>query len=214
MDRCYDSRIKDSCRMRKMRYQIFRHIVICLIFLFLNASAEKRDQWQQPEKVMDVIGVKKGMTIGIAGAGMGYFSFKMSERVGPSGRIYSNDIKENKLNHIKRRCERENIKNITTILGEVEDPLFPRGKMDMVFMCYVFHDLEKPVEFLMNIKKCLKHGSKVVILDQDPGKTGDHHFFTKKTLLRKVRAANYKVIRIETFLTKDSIYICQPKEEE
>ena len=84
------------------------------------------------------------------------------------------------LDYINQKAEREGIKNITTILGKVKDPLFPQKEMDLVFMCYVFHDLDRPVEFLKNIKKSLKPGATVVILDQDPGKTGDHHFFTQK----------------------------------
>ena len=196
------------------RYQILYSIFLCLVILFLNVSTENRDQRQQPEKVMDVIGVKKGMTIGVAGAGHGYFTFKMAKRVGQTGKIYANEINEKKLNHIKKRCKKDQIENVSTILGEVEDPLFPIGEMDMVFMCYVFHDLEKPVEFLINIKKSLKNGATVVIMDQDPGKTGSNHFFTKETLLKKVKAANYKVLRIETFLKNDNIYVCVPNKEE
>ena len=48
-------------------------------------------------------------------------------------------------------------------------------------------------------------------MDQDPGKTGSFHFYTKEVLLKKVKAANYEVVRIETFLKQDNIYICQPK---
>ena len=146
------------------------------------------------------------MVIGIAGAGRGYFSFKMAPRVGPLGMIYANEINEKKLNSIKKKCRRDNIKNITTILGLVEDPLFPEGKMDMVFMCYVFHDLAKPVIFLKNITKSLKSGASVVLLEQDPGKTGDHHFYTQKVLKEKVKAAGYRVSRIITFLKRDNIF--------
>lgn len=197
----------------KRRFRIFSSTLtlLCLIFLFSNLFAERRDSWLLPEKVMSVIGVKREMVIGVAGAGHGYFTFKMAKRVGPNGRIYANEINKNKLEYIKNRCKRDNVINVTTILGEVEDPLFPIGKMDMVFMCYVFHDLKKPVEFLINIKKSLKPQATVVILDQDPGKTGSTHFYKKEILLKKIEAANYKVLRIETFLSKDNIYICRPK---
>ncbi len=188
-------------------------IIISLIF-FLNGSLAanyNRDKVIQPEKVMDIIGVKKGMVIGISGAGKGYFTFKMSKRVGRSGRIYANEINKNNLDYIKRKSRRKNINNIFTILGEVEDPLFPHNKMDMVFMCYVFHDLEKPVEFLRNIKSSLKPGATLVILDQVQEKTGNTHFYTKKELIRIIREADYRIKKIETFLKKENIYICVPK---
>jgi ubiquinone/menaquinone biosynthesis C-methylase UbiE len=158
---------------------------------------------------MDVIGVKEGMKIGVAGAGHGYFTFKMAERVGETGWVYANEIDEDCIQYIKNKCRRNNVNNVSTILGEVADPLFPRGQMDMVFMCYVFHDLEKPVEFMKNIVPSLKPGGTVVILDQDPGKTGSHHFLTKAELLSKVKRAGYEVVKIETFLRQDNIYICR-----
>jgi ubiquinone/menaquinone biosynthesis C-methylase UbiE len=185
-------------------------IIFFLIFLFLNILYGDRDQRQQPLLVMDKIGVKKGMVIGVAGAGRGYFTFHMSKRVGEEGRIYANEINENHLRYIRRKCRREGITNVTTILGRMRNPQFPEGKMDMVFMCYVFHDLAAPVAFLKNIKKSLKPGATVVILDQDPGKTGDHHFYTKEVLLEKVRKADYRVVRIEDFHYQDNIYICKP----
>src|SRR5210317_2229391 len=95
---------------------------LLLIFCFFSFSifsySQGRDSWQQPEKVMDVIGVKAGMTIGEPGAGDGYFTFKLSKRVGKSGKIYANDIKEDELEKIRNRCKTEGIKNIKTILGE------------------------------------------------------------------------------------------------
>ena len=187
-------------------------IVLSIFLLFGSLSGSyNRDKSIQPGKVMDIIGVKKGMVIGIVGAGKGYFTFKMYKRVGNSGRIYANEIDKSNLDHIRGRCKREKINNILTILGEVEDPMFPKNKMDMVFMCYVFHDLEKPVELLRNIKPSLKSGATLVILDQDQSKTGNAHFLTKTELIRKLKKANYEIVKIETFLKKENIYICIPK---
>jgi len=172
-----------------------------------------RDRWQQPEKIMDAVGIKPGMVIGEAGAGRGYFTFKMAQRLGKIGKIYANDIVQRELDYIKDRCKKEGIENIETILGEVEDPLFPKGEMDLVIMVYVFHDLEKPVAFLKNIKPCLKPGAIVVIVDGDPEKQSSRHFLKKETVLEKIEEANYELVRIETFLPRDSIYICHPKDQ-
>ncbi len=160
---------------------------------------------------MDVIGVKSGMVVGVAGAGHGYFTFKMSKRVGDAGHVFANDIDKDCLEYIKNKCNQNNINNVTTIMGEVRDPLFPSGKLDMVFMCYVFHDLEKPVDFLINLKPSLKSNATVVIMDQDPGKTGSYHFLTKDILISKVKDAGYEILNIKTFLKQDNIYICRPK---
>jgi len=162
---------------------------------------------------MDILGIKAGMTIGEAGAGDGYFTFYLSERVGKTGKIFANDIEEDKLDKISKKCKDGSITNITTILGEQTDPLFPQNQMDMVVMMYVFHDLTKPVEFLLNIRKYLKPGAQVVIIDRDPDKYGASydHFLTSGQIKKIVIEAKYKLIKIETFLSRDNIYVLEPE---
>ena len=110
--------------------------LILLIGLFPSLFlGQGRDHWQQPEKIMDIAGVKEGMIIGEAGAGSGYFTYHLSERVGNQGRIYANDIVRSELKKIRKHCLENKISNITTILGEEKDPLFPVEQMDMVLIC-------------------------------------------------------------------------------
>jgi ubiquinone/menaquinone biosynthesis C-methylase UbiE len=187
-------------------------IVLCLTVIFLNVcvAQSSRDALMQPEKLMDAICVKPGMVIGEGGAGEGYFTFKLARRVGNTGKIYANDIVERVLGVIERRCEREGITNITTILGEVEDPLFPKGELDMVIMVMAFHDFEKPVEWLKNVKPCMKPTATLVIVERDPdrSRSGWSHFLTKEEILGTVKKAGiFELDRIETFLSAHNIYI-------
>jgi len=193
------------------RFRSYSLIALCILVLasgvFLAQS--RRDAQVQPEKLMDAIGVKPGMVIGEAGAGEGYFTFKLSRRVGETGRVYANDIVEKVLKVIKDRCEREGITNITTILGKVEDPLFSKGSLDMVFMISAFHDFEKKVEWLNNVKPYLKPGATLVIVESDPDKSGrgSGHLMTKDEILETVKKSIFKLDRIETFLPTHNIYI-------
>lgn len=190
------------------RKKLMQVIFFCgLILPVLILGTESRDNWQQPEKVLEVIGIKPGMVIGEPGAGRGYYTFKLARKVGPTGKIYANDILEKKLNTIKNRAKREGFTNIVTIKGEIEDPLFPRDELDMVFMSYVLHDLESPVAFLKNLRAYLKPDTPLVILEQSPEKTGETwHFWKKEKILKTVKAAGYRLDRIEAYLPKDNIY--------
>ena len=193
------------------RYSLFSVTALCLfiIFSWVCIAQSSRDAQVQPEKLMDAIGVKPGMVIGEAGAGEGYFTFKLSRRVSETGKIFANDIVQRVLDVIDRRCEREGITNITTILGKVEDPLFPKGELDMVFMIAAFHDFEKQVEWLNNVKPCLKPGGALVIVEMDPDKwgRGHSHLMTKEEILETVKKSDFKLERIETFLPNHNIYI-------
>lgn len=187
-------------------------VVLCLAVIFLNVcvAQSSRDALMQPEKLMDSIGVKPGMVIGEGGAGEGYFTFKLARRVGTTGIVYANDIVERVLGVIERRSEREDITNITTVLGEVEDPLFPEGELDMVIMVMAFHDFEKPVEWLKNVKRCMKPTATLVIVERDPDRSesGSSHFLTKDEILDTVKKAGlFELDRIETFLRAHNVYI-------
>lgn len=163
----------------------------------------------KPQLIMDTIEVKAGMVIGEVGAGHGYFTFKLSDRVGDTGKIYANDIRKSVLETIEEKCEDENIKNIITVLGETEDPLFPREDLDMIVMMMVYHDLEKPVIFFKNLKKYLKQDANVIVIDRDPDRWGEgwDHFMTKEAILDSVQKSGYELVRLETFLERDNIYI-------
>lgn len=190
-----------------------REKIITSLFVFLFSisilffAAPNRDRWQQPERVMDEIGVKEGMIIGEAGVGQGYFTFKLARRVGPNGKVYANEINPDYLEEINLKCREKNITNIETILGEENDPLFPDGTLDMVVMVYVFHHLQSPTAFLESIKQDLKYGATVVIIEQDPQKTGSSHFFPRKHVIELIKMANYQIEKILEFLEKDTIYI-------
>lgn len=182
---------------------------LCLVPL---GADDLRDKWHQPEKVMDLVGVRSGMIIGEVGAGHGYFTFKLSQRVGECGKIYANDISRSALKYLRDRCEREGITNIETVLGEVEDPLLPKD-LDMVFIVNAFHDLERPVELLDNLSLSLKPDALVVILDRDPEKVqyDTDHFLSREMMLKKIEESVFELDRLETFLAQHNIYIIRLK---
>jgi ubiquinone/menaquinone biosynthesis C-methylase UbiE len=195
--------------LRSRINQVGLFVVLASAFLCPILNADVRDTWHQPDKVMDAVGVKPGMTIGEVGAGHGYFTFHLSRRVGDSGRIYANDIASRALAALRRKAENEGITNIETIVGEVEDPLLPLGILDMVFIVNAFHDLAKPVELLDNLVHSLKPDAPVVIIDRDPSKFRDPagHFLTKEEILEAIEQSDFELDRIETFLPQHNIYI-------
>jgi ubiquinone/menaquinone biosynthesis C-methylase UbiE len=186
-------------------------LLICLIYLFAGAQYRNpaRDSIEQPEKVMEVTGVKAGIVIGEIGAGQGYFTFWLSRGVGETGKVYANDIDSSALAAIERRCVNEKITNIETVLGSVEDPRLPLGALDMVFMVNAFHDLERPVELLANLLPSLKPGATVVIMDRDPAKVtnGSSHFLTRAKVEEIIGRSVFELVKVETFLRDHNLYI-------
>jgi ubiquinone/menaquinone biosynthesis C-methylase UbiE len=193
--------------MRRTQF-LTRILFLLLIPVCLLWGQRDRDGWQQPEQIIDTVGVIPGMVIGEAGAGEGYFTFKLAPRVGKQGMIYANDIDRSALRKLEKRATQEEIENIKTIVGKVTDPLFPDGELDMLIMVYVFHDLTKPLPFLENIKVDLKQGAPLVMVEGDPDKHyGEGHFYSRERVVEMVTSAGYELVRTETFLPRDTIFI-------
>jgi len=190
---------------------------ILFTWIFLSAffsnrvvySQPDREKWQPPEKIMEAIGVKSGMIIGEVGAGRGYMTFPLVKKLGQSGKLYANDISTDDLDYLKNKAKTEEIKNLFIVEGTVDDPMFPVKDLDMIILVYVFHDLEKPIEFTRNVEKYLKDSGSLVLLERDPEKVKDAelHFLRQADLLEKMEQTGFKLLRTETFLEKDNIYI-------
>ena len=127
---------------------------------------ELRMEKQQPmDQIMKAIGVKKGMIIGDVGAGRGRVSLEMAKAVGPTGKIYANDISKGDLDILVERCKKAGIQNVETILGKEDDPLLPIESLDLVMINWVIHEVKEPEKLLRKIKESLKPGASVVIIE-------------------------------------------------
>lgn len=194
-----------------------RGIVTAILAAFFGAAPlslaavddATRDSQLQPERVMDAIGIRPGMVVGEAGAGRGYFTFKLARRVGEAGRIYANDIDEGALAYVRERCQREGVRNVETVVGQVDDPRFPVRGLDLVMMVYALHDFARPAAFLRTLKGYLRPDGRVVILDQNP-EAGDAHFFPRDRVVTVFRESGYDLVQEEGFLTKDLLLVFRP----
>jgi ubiquinone/menaquinone biosynthesis C-methylase UbiE len=173
------------------------------------ACAQYRDVWQQPVAIMDSLGISRGMAIGEAGAGDGYFTFHLAGRVGPEGMVYANDIDDDALDDLRARMKRDDVQNIVPILSEPDDPMFPERKLDMVVMMNVFHHIENPTEWMKNVISSMKPGALMVFIETDPDKrsSGRDHFLTKKEILDRMEETRFEFVRRLDFLERDTIHI-------
>ncbi len=148
------------------------------------------------------------MVIGDIGAGKGRYAVWFADRVGPKGMVLANDIDKDALVYLERRCKRHGISNITTVLGEIEDPKFPAKSLDLAFMVNVYHHLDEPVAILKNVVPGLKPGGILAIVEAEPEKAGRARYATpKQELIQQVESAGYKLEKIITFLNEDNIYL-------
>ncbi len=217
-----------------------RRWTIGLLFLFLLctsrlaiAQTPPEESWEaganrrQPAgQVLDIAGIRPGMIVGEIGAGRGRYSVQIAQRVGEQGKVYANDIDAGALQFLKERCRRNGIANIETVLGKVDDPLFPRTGLDMIFMVWTYHMMEKPVEMLKSMASYLKPGATVVMVEPVPAETEDEikeatarsgrkpsdiNVVNEDSVRRDAAAAGFELVRMDSSLSKDNIFILRPK---
>jgi SAM-dependent methyltransferase len=179
---------------------------------FVEPWERRLNAIQPPEQVMDAIGLKPGMVIGEVGAGTGRYTIWLAKRVGEGGLVYANDISKSSLDHLEARCGRLAIGNVKIILGEVVEPGFPEGSLDIAFMINVYHHLDDRISLLRNLIPALKPGGILAIVENDPAKSGAtvEESTARDEFVKQVGEAGFEVIRVETFLVRDNIYILRP----
>jgi ubiquinone/menaquinone biosynthesis C-methylase UbiE len=126
---------------------------------------------ERTDLAIDNLPISPGDSVADIGAGSGYFSFRMSERVGPTGQIYAVDIQPEMLAIIEKRALKKGIDNISLVAATAENPGLPPESIDMALFVDVYHELEWPREVMLKLVESLKPGGKVVLLEyrmEDP----------------------------------------------
>jgi precorrin-6B methylase 2 len=141
---------------------------IAKVMSFYGASwleRPERAEEERPERVLAALDLKPGMVVADVGAGSGYYSSRMAERVGTNGTVYAVDVQPEMIEILRLQMKRQHVTNVEAILGTETDPRLPPAKLDLAIMVDVYHELEYPYEMLASIAKALKPGGRVVFVE-------------------------------------------------
>lgn len=125
----------------------------------------ERMQEERPDVVLAALELKPGMKVADVGAGSGYYSWRMAERVGKNGTVFAVDVQPEMLQMLRRNMSERGAGNVRPLLGTETDPKLPAGTLDLAIMVDVYHELEYPYEMLAAIVKALKPGGRVVFVE-------------------------------------------------
>jgi SAM-dependent methyltransferase len=125
----------------------------------------ERKEEEKPERVLAELDLKPGMIVADVGAGSGYYSSRMAERVGPNGTVYALDIQPEMLDILRLQMSQHRVTNVKPILCTETDPRLPRETLDLALMVDVYHEFEYPYEMLAAIVRALKPGGRVVFVE-------------------------------------------------
>jgi ubiquinone/menaquinone biosynthesis C-methylase UbiE len=128
-----------------------------------NLAGPDRDQRQRPGQFVRAMGVQKGMAVADVGTGIGYMLPFLSRAVGPTGKVYAEDIFEDFLAAARQRAVNQNLSNVSFVKGTDRDPMLPEAALDRVLVLDAYHHFDYPELMLAAIHKALKPSGKLVI---------------------------------------------------
>ena len=174
----------------------------------------EREQEEAPDAALDAIGIPLGAMVGDVGAGVGYFTWRLAQRVGPTGKVYANDIQPRMLEELRKSMELRNLENVEAVLGTEDDPHLPAGKLDLVLLVDVYHEFSEPQKMLEKIRQSLKPEGRLVLLEyrkEDPQiPIRPEHKMSVAGVKAEVEPEGYRLDKVLETLPRQHILIFRP----
>jgi len=124
-----------------------------------------REKEEQPDRVIATLNLKPGMTVADIGAGSGYYTWRIAQRVGARGKVYAVDVQPEMIELLNHQMKKRGVENVRSILSTASDPRLPAGSVDLALMVDVYHELEFPYEMLGAIVSTLKPGGRLALVE-------------------------------------------------
>jgi len=125
----------------------------------------ERLQEEEPDLAISILKIPKGAAVADIGAGSGYMTIRLSDRVGPAGTVFATDVQPQMIEILRRRLAAKHITNVTLVQGAVDDPRLPPASVDLELMVDVYHELSEPQAMLRGLRAALKPGGRLVLLE-------------------------------------------------
>ena len=170
----------------------------------------EREEEEAPDVALNVLKIPKGASVADIGAGSGYITVRLAARVGPTGRVFANDVQPQMLNILARRLSAK-ITNVTLIEGTLDDPKLPPASVDLALMVDVYHELSQPQAILRHLRESLKPGGRLVLLEyrkEDPTvPIKPEHKMSVAEAKMEVEAEGFTLSKVDEALPRQHILI-------
>ena len=191
-----DSKPRDMHEMHRLHQDSKAYIAVL--------DDPTRDVYQKPHEVITALNVKPGEVVADIGAGSGYFTFRLAHHVGDTGRVCAVDVSPDMIVHLNRRIRDLQLKSVVSILAAPDDPLLADASIDRFFVCDTWHHIEDHASYLGLMKKMLKPGGQVVMIDfknaETPVGPPLEMRIDREALVKEMQTNGFRLAAEHTFL--------------
>ncbi|HVR89563.1 MAG TPA: class I SAM-dependent methyltransferase [Novosphingobium sp.] len=157
------------------------------------STEAQRDNQGEAQTVMNLASIRPGTTVADIGAGEGYYTVRLAERVGAKGRVLAQDIDADALRRLGARVERERLDNVSIKPGAPDDPRLPDTSFDRIFLVHMYHEVSEPYAFLWRLRPALRAGGQVIVVDVD--RATDRHGIPPALLFCEMNAVGFRLVK-------------------
>ena len=164
--------------------------------LFLKMlNREASSARSMPDKVLGSLHIREGQAIADIGSGGGYFTLALARGTGRTRHVYAVDVKKKYLDFVRRQSEKEGLNNISFVLAGQGGVDLPEAGLDLVFARNVFHHIPQQANYFAGLKKHLRQGGTVAIIEHKKKGFGfvslfGHHT-SQETIVQEMEKAGY-----------------------
>ncbi len=163
-------------------------------------------------EIVRELGIHQASQVADVGCGQGDFSVILSNLVGPTGKVYCEDVSDNKqfgLPAAKSKFKKQGVKNVTLVHGDPDNPKLPAASLDGVLIVNAYHEMLKYEPMLRALRESLKPGGRLVIVDNTPNRTAqrprekqtNNHVLSSNLAATELEAAGFRIVdRLDSFI--------------
>ncbi len=179
-------------------------------------ESPSRAEWQKPEEVLAALGLRRGQTACDIGAGPGYFTLRLANVVGPSGRVYAVDVEPRMLAALLERLEKTTARNVTPVLSLPDDSLLPDGLCDLALIVDTYHHFPDGEAYLRRLTRALAPRGRIANVDfhKRPTPVGPplDHRVSREDFVAAAARAGFDVASEPAFLPYQYFVVLKPRE--
>jgi ubiquinone/menaquinone biosynthesis C-methylase UbiE len=199
-----------------------RHVLLASLAvaatLVCAVIVTRADDESDAARLIETLELKPGSTVAEIGAGDGELTVLISRHVGPTGRVFTTELGEDRVRTLRAAVEKAGVGNVTIVEGDAARTNLPDGCCDAVFMRAVYHHFGDPLAMNRSLLASLRSGGRLAVMDFTP--RGDEeasnpadrdedgrHGVKADTLLKELVAAGFERIGVEDRKDRDFLVV-------